>query len=225
VIYKIHKRWFPTYKIAFQIVFLLFAIFSSYKFLPGFAHLYWSLFGKIRMAEKMINSIVWRGDEMVLDIGCGRGLLMIGAAKKLKSGKAFGVDIWWDRDLSGNSANATLQNAMKEGVMDRVQVYTADARKLPFEDSSFDVILSSMAIHNINEAEFDDFSKREREKAIKEAVRVLKPGGVLTIWDIYSAPEYYNTLQNMKSIETVTIENVHRPFLLPGWIVNATKMK
>lgn len=225
VIHKIHNRWFPRYRIIYQIVFCLCAIFVFYKFVTGIVHLYWSLYGKVAIAEKMINSIVWRGDEMVLDIGCGRGLLMIGAAKKLKSGKAFGVDIWWGRDLSGNHPNATLQNAIKEGVMDRVEVYTADSRNLPFENSTFDVVLSSLAIHNIHEAKFDEYSKREREKAIHEAVRVMKPGGVLLIWDIYSAPEYYFTLKNMKSIESVNIEIVHRRFMLPSWIVNATKMK
>ena len=41
-------------------------------------------------------SIRWHltGDEKVLDVGCGRGLLLIGAAKRLKSGKATGIDVW-----------------------------------------------------------------------------------------------------------------------------------
>jgi cyclopropane fatty-acyl-phospholipid synthase-like methyltransferase len=43
-----------------------------------------------------------RGDETVLDVGYGRGLHLIGAAKRLTTGKAPGVDIWQAEDLSGN---------------------------------------------------------------------------------------------------------------------------
>jgi arsenite methyltransferase len=48
---------------------------------------------------------------------------------------------------------------------------------LPFEDNSFDVIVSSLAIHNIG-------TLAGREKAVDEAVRVLRPGGRLMIADI-----------------------------------------
>jgi len=38
----------------------------------------------------------------VLDVGCGRGLLLIGAARRLTTGKAVGVDIWQAEDRVGN---------------------------------------------------------------------------------------------------------------------------
>src|ERR1043166_637990 len=44
--------------------------------------------GKLRLREKILNSIPWRGDEQVLDVGCGHGLMLIGAARRLKTGKA-----------------------------------------------------------------------------------------------------------------------------------------
>ncbi|HEY3290780.1 MAG TPA: class I SAM-dependent methyltransferase, partial [Anaerolineae bacterium] len=46
--------------------------------------------GKLRLRDQMINSLSWRGDEQVLDIGCGHGLMLIGAAKRLTTGKATG---------------------------------------------------------------------------------------------------------------------------------------
>src|SRR5262245_57304454 len=53
-----------------------------------------SRFGKLRWREAFLNAMPWRGDETVLDVGCGRGLLLIGAAKRLTTGKPIGVDIW-----------------------------------------------------------------------------------------------------------------------------------
>jgi arsenite methyltransferase len=61
-------------------------------------------------------------------------------------------------------------------------------RDLPLEDGSFDVVLSSLALHNIHDRE-------EREGAIRELTRVLKPGGHLTIVDIWDTGEYARVLR------------------------------
>src|SRR4051812_19404358 len=55
---------------------------------------YASKVGKVRGRERLLDLLKWRGDEQVLDVGCGRGLLLIGAAKRLTTGKATGIDIW-----------------------------------------------------------------------------------------------------------------------------------
>src|SRR5437660_1447109 len=80
--------------------------------------------------------------EAVLDVGCGRGLLLNAAARRLTTGKAVGVDLWQNADLSNNRPEATLENARLEGVADRVQVKDGDARQLPFADAVFDVVVS-----------------------------------------------------------------------------------
>ena len=130
--------------------------------------LWGSKVGKFRLRDRLVTAIPWRGDEKVLDVGCGRGLLLIAAAKRLSTGKAIGVDIWSESDQARNSPQATLDNATIEGVEDRVKLQTGDARTLPFGDETFDVIVSSFAFHNISD-------KSERGKAIREVVRVLKP--------------------------------------------------
>jgi cyclopropane fatty-acyl-phospholipid synthase-like methyltransferase len=58
--------------------------------------------GKLWARDRLLDGLELRGDETVLDVGCGRGLLLIGAAKRLTTGKAPGVDIWQAEDLSGN---------------------------------------------------------------------------------------------------------------------------
>ena len=145
--------------------------------------------GKVRERERLLDTIPWTGGERVLDVGCGRGLMMIGVARRLTpagGGRAVGVDIWQAEDLSGNRPEATLENARLEGVLDRVEVKTADMRKLPFEDASFDAVVSSKAIHNV-------YSKDGRAEAIREIARVLKPGGRALIDDIRHGSEYAAT--------------------------------
>src|SRR5262245_46790380 len=82
--------------------------------------LWGSKVGKLRMRDRLLDGIPWRGDEQVLDVGCGRGLLLLGAAKRLRTGRAVGVDLWQKQDLSGNRPEAAQANARAEGVADRV---------------------------------------------------------------------------------------------------------
>jgi ubiquinone/menaquinone biosynthesis C-methylase UbiE len=149
--------------------------------------LYYSDAGKFRLRDRLLNGISWSGDEAVLDVGCGRGLMLLGAARRLTTGKAIGIDLWQGEDLSGNSPAATRANAEAEGVADRVEIQTGDARKLPFADASFDVVVSNAALHNIYNAE-------ERRAAVREIVRVLKPGGWVLIADIRHTAEYARIL-------------------------------
>jgi arsenite methyltransferase len=145
---------------------------------------------KLKVRDRMLDGFSWRGDETVLDVGCGRGLLLIGAAKRLKTSRATGVDIWRPEDLSGNGPEAALRNVKAEGVADRVKMETADVRKLPFGASSFDIVVSSMAIHNIP-------SSPERAKALREIARVLRPGGRVAIFDAFHGSEYAKSLQQL----------------------------
>ncbi len=89
---------------------------------------------------------------------------------------ARGVLVSPIRDQSGNSRAAAERNAVAEGVRDRVELADADARDLPFASASFDVVVSSLAISNIGDA-------AGRAQALREAVRVVRPGGRLRIVD------------------------------------------
>jgi arsenite methyltransferase len=155
----------------------------------GLWMLYDSKIGKAREREQYLDKIAWRGDERVLDVGCGLGLFLIGAAKRLSTGRAVGIDKWQQEDLSGNNAAGTLNNAMIEGVADKVEVHTGDARKLPFDDASFNVVLSSMALHNI-------YNAGERQTAVREIARVLKSGGRVLILDVRHTNQYAATLRD-----------------------------
>jgi hypothetical protein len=84
--------------------------------------------GKLTERDRLLDQLPWRGDEWVLDVGCGRGLL--GAAKRLTSGRAVGLDLWRTRDQAGNDPAATMANAQAEGVAERVELRDGDARQL-----------------------------------------------------------------------------------------------
>src|SRR5262249_22556831 len=135
-----------------------------------------------------------RGDERVLDMGCGRGAVLTAVARRLTTGRVTGVGIWSRRDQSGNASDETLRNSALEGVSDRVAIETGDMRALPFPDATFDVVVSSLAIHNIR-------LNAERRKAVAEALRVLKPGGRVAIADIRATSIYEDELRKLGAVK------------------------
>jgi ubiquinone/menaquinone biosynthesis C-methylase UbiE len=150
--------------------------------------------GKFAVWRDLLGGLGLRGDEQVLDMGAGRGAVLMMAAKLLSRGRAVGVDLWRSSDQSGNTLQAALNNAEREGVRQRVELRTGDMTAMPFEDACFDVVLSALAIHNIKERE-------GRQRAVDEAVRVLRPGGRMLIADIQFAAEYAERLQELGMAE------------------------
>lgn len=169
-------------------------------------HLWSSKVGKIREARRVLDSMPWRGDERVLDVGCGHGLMLVEAATRLRSGRAVGVDIWSDKDQWRNSREATLANAVGAGVADRVEVEEADARSLPFPDASFDVVLSTFVVHNLR-------PRTEQDRALREMVRVLRPGGHVAIVDIEGTGRYARVFEDAGLTE---VRRRRTPLFLPG---------
>jgi SAM-dependent methyltransferase len=151
------------------------AVTSAVLFAGTGIYLHTTLRGKLRAWDEILDRAAFKGDEQVLDLGCGRGAVLIAAARRLPLGRAVGVDLW-SADQSGNRPEATLANAAAAGVADRVEVRSGDMTALPFPDNSFDVVTSAMAIHNIP-------STQGRYRALDEAIRVLRPGGRLFIAD------------------------------------------
>lgn len=155
--------------------------------------LYTSRRGKFIVWAELLDELNLRGDERILDIGCGRGAVLLMAAQRLTTGRAVGVDLWRRGDQSGNAAEATLRNAAAEGVAERIELHTADMTALPFDNNSFDIVVSNVAVHNVK-------GRIGRDRVIGQAVRVLRPGGRLMIADIMATGEYLEELQNLGMI-------------------------
>ena len=85
--------------------------------------------------------------------------------------------------MGGNSSAATLHNLTLEGVAHRCTLVSQPAQEMAFYDESFDIIVSNLCLHNIDE-------KLPRLLALHQIVRVLKPGGIALISDFKRTAEY-----------------------------------
>jgi arsenite methyltransferase len=164
-----------------------------------------SLLLKRLVMRRMLDERSWRGDEQVLDVGCGRGLVTVEAARRAVRGHVHGIDLWQAVDLSDNGPDQTRENARIAGVADRVTIDTGDARKMPYADARFDVVTSMTVIHNIPDAQ-------GRREAIAEIWRVVKPGGQILIFDIQHARTYLQQLRELGAIDV----KLKGPILLWG---------
>jgi ubiquinone/menaquinone biosynthesis C-methylase UbiE len=126
-------------------------------------------FGRERsFREQLLERARLKAGESVLDIGCGTGTLGIVAKQKVgASGVVHGIDA-----LPEMVARA--QHKAKRARVD-VAFDVALAQSLPFADGRFDVVLSTVMLHHLPRA--------GREQAVRDARRVLKPGGRLFLVD------------------------------------------
>jgi len=184
-------------------------------FMEGVMMLMYARVGKCRHRNRILNCIEWKGDEMVLDVGTGLGLLMIGAAKHLTSGKSIGIDIWRQKDLSSNTVEGAKLNAEMEGVSDKIEICDGNIMSTGFSDNYFDVVLSNLCIHNIRD-------KADRQKACEEIHRILKPGGTVIISDLKNSKQYKSEFEKM-GMNTETIGTYNFDTFPPLTIIKAVK--
>jgi SAM-dependent methyltransferase len=170
-----------------------------------------SKFGKLILRDIVLSKLNFKGTETVLDLGCGKGLLLIGAAKKIPLGKAIGAGHWVGNLEYKYSAEMVMNNAKIEGVSKQIEVVTADAQALPFMNNSFDIVMTSLMMHHISDT----------KKALNEMVRVLKPGGNLIIADVNSK-QYIPILESI-GVSKIEIHYATRLFLVPTYIIKGLK--
>jgi len=145
---------------------------------------------RLQDRDKLLDGIPWQGSEVVLDVGCGNGILLLSAVKRLTSGRGIGIDIWTEGS-GDNRPEAFRSNAKIEGVAERVTLQNEDARNLPYENDTFDVVLSGLTMHHM---------KAEANKAMREMSRVLKPGGWMAIYDEPSTVFYCSKLMRQNGL-------------------------
>ncbi len=132
-----------------------------------------------------------RGDERVLDVGCGTGRIAIEAAKLLPSGKIYGVDIF--EGIIGNSFKVPRRNAEIEGVSHRVQFRNGNALDLHLEDGTFDIVTMGSVLHEIH-------GREDEIRAIKGVLRVLKPGGMFLTLELLRTWRMFVTLMTFAPV-------------------------
>jgi SAM-dependent methyltransferase len=163
--------------------------------------------GKFQVWADLLEDLQLCGDEDGLDMGCGRGAVMAMVAQMVPRGHVVGLDLWRTEDQSGNNPEVTWRNLVAEGVADRCELKTGDMLAMPFADNTFDLVVSSLAIHNIDERDLRNHTRRLQ--AVSEAARVLKPGGRVLITDLLWTRRYAQRLHQLG------MQNVERRSL--GW--------
>ncbi|MFZ2098175.1 MAG: class I SAM-dependent methyltransferase [Anaerolineales bacterium] len=135
-----------------------------------------------RLQALVLRHLDWDGEGQVLDIGCGNGPITIAIAKAYPKARVTGIDPWgasWEY-----SKTICERNAAIEGVAKSVTFQKGDAATLPFDDGSFDVVVSNLVFHEVR-------SVSDKRLLIKEALRVLREGGQFVFQDLFLWKEVY----------------------------------
>jgi len=129
-----------------------------------------------KIHDLIVSKLNSQRKEKILDIGSGSGSLIIKLAKTFPEAALTGIDYW-----GGNweySRTQCQQNAKIEGVADRIDFLKASAAELPFSDNEFDSIVSCLTFHEVKD-------RKNKPEVMKEALRVLKPGGEFVFLDLF----------------------------------------
>ena len=146
-----------------------------------------------------MDYIDWDGEGKALDIGCGNGPLTISMAKKYPQAEAIGIDYWgtaWEYSKSVCDRNAEI-----EGVTGQVAFEKASASSLPFDDETFNLVVSNLVFHEVRNV-------RDKRELIKEALRVLKEGGGFAFQDLFLWKMVYGDVADL--LETIRSWGIER---------------
>lgn len=122
--------------------------------------------------RKAIRKIADIPSPEVLDLACGTGDFSLAIASASEGGHVTGVD------LSSKMLEVMREKVVEKGLSDKISAEKGDGEELRFPDGSFDRVTVAFGIRNFE----------NREKGLREMLRVLKPGGRLVILEL-SVPE------------------------------------
>ena len=146
------------------------------SFLPGMRHEWLlplydplnRLLGVRQIRRRLLDQAGLQPGQRVLEIGCGTGDLLLAAKRTQPAAAVVGLD----PDLAALAR--AHRKARRRGLA--VQLDRGYADELPYADDSVDVVLSSFMLHHV--------PADQREPAMREVLRVLRPGGALHLVDV-----------------------------------------
>lgn len=183
--------------IAVPFIYITFILsYSTYQF-AAFGGDYQS-----RIHDLMVKKVNWNGKGKILDIGTGSGSLIIKLAIAFPKSFLTGIDYWGDN--WEYSREQCQQNAEIEGVSDRIDFLKASAADLPLQDDEFDIVVSCLTFHEVKDM-------RNKTEVIKEALRVLKPGGEFIFLDLFMDEKIFGDteelLNDLKKLDISKLNN------------------
>jgi SAM-dependent methyltransferase len=200
------SRWFLIGAAVFAML-LIYFIYAYRKFSPRGGDV------QSKVRELVVKFTDWDGKGKAIDIGCGNGALAIAIAKRYAGSQITGIDYWgqeWDY-----AREQCERNAAAEGTAGQLTFKKASALSLPFPDESFDLAVSNLVFHEVNDA-------KDKRQVIKEALRVVKKGGKFAFQDlflmkkIYGEPEELTRLIKSWGVEKVEFVHTCDSDFIPG---------
>jgi SAM-dependent methyltransferase len=172
----------PVLRIAAELLSIGLFISFAYPF-----YLYWMFAPQGGNLQDDLYELILQtlGEEVVgeaLDIGTGNGILAVKLAQRHPSLRVTGLDYWgrnWEYSQSVCDENARVGK-----VSERVRFVKGDAAKLDFDQAVFDVAVSNLTFHEVKSA-------RQKRDVVREALRVVKPGGRFVFVDYFFADQHY----------------------------------
>jgi SAM-dependent methyltransferase len=199
---------------------LSFILFVSFLY-PLYAYIVFSPQGG-NLQDKVYTLIIRNlhpyPKEKALDIGSGNGVLTVKLAQHFPAISVIGIDYWgkdWEYSRRICEENAALAN-----ISNRVHFFKGDAASLDFGDESFDAVVSNLTFHEVKSAP-------QKDLVVKEALRVLKPGGSFAFVDYFYESRYYGSslafkdfLQGLNLAE-VTLKPISEMMPIPALLRHA----
>ncbi len=172
--------------LAYQVTMaILFIIALASLLFPLYAYVMFSQRGG-KFQEKVYSLIIRNlGPDLkgkFLDIGSGNGVLAVKLAQQHCEVEVVGID-YWGKDWE-YSKGICEKNARAVQVASRVQFQKGDAAALELADNSFDGALSNLTFHEVRSAP-------DKRAVVREALRVVKPGGRFAFVDYFYEEKYY----------------------------------
>lgn len=165
-------------------------------------HNFLAKLGKKRLRPGGVTATNWlikqgnfSKESQVLEVACNMCTTSIELAQTYGC-KIIGID------MDPKALEKAKDNIEAAGLEDYIQVQQGNAMKLPFPDNSFDIV--------INEAMLTMLRGEAKSKAIKEYIRVLKPGGRLLTHDVaYETNDITSKLSQLSQTINVNVEPLH----------------
>lgn len=121
-----------------------------------------------RFRNAIINRLGIAGTEKVLDAGCGTGALLMALKGRYPSVSAEGLD------PDETALEIAKRKSGRKGL--GIKWHLGFMEKMPFEDGSFDIVVSTLALHYVN--------PEKKLPALMECRRVLRPSGRMVLVDV-----------------------------------------